>query len=66
MERGCRSLESLGPTLQTWFGSVTQKMLDLAQVGLGQRVLDLMQTVLNLKTSCLLKGGLAFLMGKEG
>jgi ubiquinone/menaquinone biosynthesis C-methylase UbiE len=30
-----------GPTLQTWFGDVTQKMLDFAHVGLGQRVLDI-------------------------
>jgi len=30
-----------GPTLQTWLGGVTQKMLDLAQVGPGQRVLDI-------------------------
>jgi SAM-dependent methyltransferase len=30
-----------GPTLQSWFGGVTQRMLDLAQIGLGQRVLDI-------------------------
>ena len=30
-----------GPTFQTWFGGVTQKMLDSAQVGPGQRVLDI-------------------------
>jgi SAM-dependent methyltransferase len=29
------------PTLQTWLGGVTQKMLDLAQVGPGQRILDI-------------------------
>ena len=30
-----------GPTLQTWLGGVTQKMLDLAQIGPGQRILDI-------------------------
>lgn len=30
-----------GPTLQTWFSGVTQKMLDLAQVAPGQRILDI-------------------------
>jgi SAM-dependent methyltransferase len=30
-----------GPTLQRWFGGVTQKMLDLAQLGPRQRVLDI-------------------------
>lgn len=31
----------LGPTLQTWFGDVTRVMLDLVQIGPGQRVLDI-------------------------
>jgi SAM-dependent methyltransferase len=30
-----------GPTLQNWFGGVTQAMLDLAQLAPGQRVLDI-------------------------
>jgi SAM-dependent methyltransferase len=30
-----------GATLQTWFGGVTQKMLDLAQVAPGQHILDI-------------------------
>jgi SAM-dependent methyltransferase len=30
-----------GSTLQRWFGSVTQRMLDLAELGQGQRVLDI-------------------------
>jgi ubiquinone/menaquinone biosynthesis C-methylase UbiE len=30
-----------GSTVQRWFGSVTQRMLDLAQLGPGQRVLDI-------------------------
>src|SRR5207244_11134388 len=29
-----------GPTLQSWFGAVTDDMLDLALVAPGQRVLD--------------------------
>jgi SAM-dependent methyltransferase len=30
-----------GPTLQNWFGGVTNMMLDLAQIGPGQHVLDI-------------------------
>jgi SAM-dependent methyltransferase len=30
-----------GPTLQRWFGAVTERMLDLAQFGPGQHVLDI-------------------------
>lgn len=30
-----------GPTLQKWFGGVTKMMLDLAQMGAGQQVLDI-------------------------
>ncbi|HEY5769662.1 MAG TPA: methyltransferase domain-containing protein [Terrimicrobium sp.] len=30
-----------GPTLQRWFGNLTKRMLDLAELGQGQRVLDI-------------------------
>jgi hypothetical protein len=30
-----------GPTVQRWFGDVTERMLDLAQLGPRQRVLDI-------------------------